>query len=213
MPLRRRFRRKRTIPKRRIIRHRRRVVPRRRFNKSNICHFKRTYIKETITISGGTPLVSKAYSFALSDVTNATEFTSLFQAYRLNKIVFKLQPRFNVVNPTATLVAPQIITAIDYNDDSGSFNASSLLEFGTHRVHFGFKPIIRKFTPACEVALLGASTAVVSGIQKFKQWIDTAAPDAKHFGVKLNFTTLAAFTAPLVYDVYVTTYFSCKQLQ
>lgn len=211
MPPRRRFRKKRTIPKRRTFRHRRRVVPRRRFNKSNICHFKRTYVKDSVTVIGTS--VIKAYSFSLSQLPNASEFTSLFQAFRLNKIIVKIQPRFNVSVSQATTIAPRIISAIDYNDDNAGFTSAELLEYSTHRIHFGFRPIARKFTPAIEVGLLGSGTAVVSGVQKFKQWVDMAAFDAKHFGFKIIFEPAAANTNNYFYDVFTTIYFSCKQLQ
>lgn len=212
MPLRRRFRRKRVIPKRRTFRHRRRVVPRRRFNKSNLCHFKRTYVKVANIAVTGTAVVH-ALSFSLSDIPNSSEFTSLFQAYRLNKIVVRIQPKFNVGNSTGTIAAPQIVTAIDYNDDNAGFTRAQLLEYSTHRLHFGFRPMIRKFTPAIEGALLGATNAVVSGVQKFKQWVDTSAHDVKQFGFKVIFDPLAANTVTYNYDIYATTYFSCKQLQ
>lgn len=187
---------------------------RRSFNRANLCHFKRSQFLEEITVTG--TAVSKAYTIQLSTLPGVTDFVNMFQAYRLNKVVFKLIPSQNVATGATanTNGVPTIVDAIDFNDNNAGGTEAQLLESSYARLHRGFFPVKRKFTPACEVALNGAvvGTAVV-GIQKFKQWIDMAVNDCQHYGWKVTITPNTGNTFQYKYRLYRTLYFSCKQLQ
>lgn len=184
----------------------------RRFGRDNKCHFKRTYLIEEVDVIGAD--VSKAYTFGLGKLPNNTEFNSLFQAYRCNKVVVNVVPMQNIQTGTTggTAMFPRIVSAIDFNDDNAGASFAELLEYSRHRVHKGWEPFSRKFTPAIEGGLLGSAAAVVAGVQKFKQWIDIAAFDAKHFGLKIHWNPPTQNTFHFKYSVYATLYFSCKQL-
>lgn len=193
---------------------RRRRFPRRRFNR--VMHFKRSYT-ELITVPGGGLPLNHAFVFKLSNVPNSADFTNLFDAYRINKAVVKILPPITssvLYEQTSGIqTVPVVTTTLDYNDDNTGFSESELLEYSTVKVHRGFGPIVRKLTPACELGILGSGTALVSGVQKFKQWIDVAALDCKHFGVKAAFTPFPGTMPQYNYRCFVTLYMSMKQFK
>lgn len=210
---RRRFRRR---PVRRVVRRPRFRLRRRLFRRrrpGRVMHFKRTHQQTSLNVTGVTG-VSVAYSFALADLPSSSDFTNLFDAFRLNKVVVKILPRVTVVNAGATASPnslPRAVDVIDYNDDNTGFTTDDLLEYSNHRIHMCDKPWHRKFTPAVEVGLNGAAASLVPGIQKFKQWIDVSAFDAKHYGYKIRIDPPADNTSVYHWDVFHTYYFSCKQ--
>lgn len=202
--------------RRRFVR-RRRTFPRRRFPR--IYHFKRTVGLGEIEVV--TADVKRVETVSLASIQNHADFTNLFDAYRINKAVIKYLPRQNVVvgnmpvaQTTVTNGQPVCITAIDYNDNNSGFSQADLLEYQNHRIHKGFGPITRKWTPAVEVAVEGSTGAAIVGNQKFKQWIDVAAFDARHHGLKAIFSPVSAnSTTGYLYEVFLTLYFSCKQVK
>lgn len=179
-------------------------------------HFKRSTFIEEIQVTGTTD-VKKHYSFNLSMLQNSSDFTNLFDAYRINKIVYKILPSHNVALPGSVPVyPPQVITVIDYNDvnppATPSFTVAELLEYQTHRIHRGFAKISRKFTPAIAMGVSSAGT-IVAGVQKFKQWLDVATPAVAHGSLKVLFDTQPGNTASYNFTVYRDVYFSCKQVK
>lgn len=183
-------------------------------------HFKRSTFIEEVQVSGTTD-EKRHYAFKLSDLQNSGDFTNLFDAYRINKIVYKIYPSHNVAaasntGSTAYNQPPQVVTAVDYNDVNAqpapSFTVAELLEYKTHRLHRGFGKISRKFTPAVAVGVSSAG-ALVAGVQKFKQWIDVATPAVSHGSLKVIFDTQTSNTFVYNYTVYRDVYFSCKQVK
>lgn len=181
-------------------------------------HFKRSTFIEEVPVVTATD-VKKHYTFKFSDLQNSGDFTNLFDAYRINKIVYKIIPSHNVAtggDQAALVMPPNVITVVDYNDvnsqPSPSFTVAELLEYRTHRIHRGFRTVSRKFTPACAVGVSSAG-ALVAGIQKFKQWIDVATPAVSFGSLKVIFDTQPSNKAAFNYTVYRDVYFSCKQVK
>lgn len=211
MAFRRKFLRRRR-PVRRPLRRRRTSFRRRRLHRrsNRVVHFKRTVLLESFSVIG-TELL-RAYTIRLSQLTNVSEFTNLFQAYRINKAYFRIVPGQNIcVAGAITNGTPVIVDAIDYNDATGS-SSTQLLEFSNHRIHRGIGEVHRKLTPAVNAGIQGGGAGIVGGSQRFKQWIDATIPDAAHFGYKLAVTPDTGSATSYDYRVYMTLYFSLKQL-
>lgn len=205
-------------PLRRLRRRRRTHRGRRRTRRfaGRAVHFKRSTFIEEISVSAATD-VKKHYTVAgINALQNSGDFTNLFDAYRINKVVYRILPSHNVSTGATGNWPPNVITVVDYNDvnaqASPSFTVAELLEYRTHRIHRGFGIVSRKFTPAVAIGV-SSGGAVVAGVQKFKQWLDVATPAVAHGSLKVLFDTQPGNTQTYNYTVYRDIYFSCKQVK
>jgi len=121
-----------------------------------------------------------SYTFILSNLPDSTEFTSLFDQYRIMQVRVIFSPLFT--DTSATVAYPPIYTAIDY-DDTNSVTGSQIneydsVQFNTTGIYFE-----RVFNP--RVALAAYSGAFTSfGQPKAGFWIDCASPGVIHYGLK-----------------------------
>lgn len=189
------------------------IIPR---AKMNVHHFKRAF-------SGGITIPSTAattqyfaYTFSLSQIVNASEFTSLFDQYRINRIVMRFRLAVDTANYVGvpTGIVPRMFWFIDYDDATAP---ASLNEFRERpkckqTTLSAYKPTIVKFTPA--VLVTGYESGVSSMyMPKFKQWIDIADPTTQHFGVKFAIDQFAENVTPFNVEIETWFYFSCKNVR
>jgi hypothetical protein len=166
-------------------------------------HFKRTFVAAQFTASGTGPNFF-GYSFALDDLPNYTEFTNLFDQYRINKVVVKFVPSANVDAIGASQIIPSLHTAIDNNDATAPTALSQLYEYQSYKRTRGTQVHTRVWTPS---ALVEISTSASS--PKWKQWIGTQFPSIEHYGLKVGCDQTVT-TADIYWLPYVTVYFSCR---
>lgn len=143
-------------------------------------------------------------------IINYTEFSSLFDLYRINSVVFRIQL---VIDPGAQTAAnaryPILYYYRDYTDSSVP---SSLNEFQENqktqrRTLTPWKPVIIKIKP--NVLNVMYNTSITSTYKPlFKQWLDMAKTNTQHFGIKYAIDDLTNTN----YKIQVTSvyYFSCK---
>lgn len=219
MARRRVYRRKRRLSRPRRIRagytdswgrRRGRLALPRGFN-TGVHHFKRTNVLSSITtsITAGVN-THQSFSFKFSDLPNYTEFSTLFDQYRMNKFVIKLVPTITGAEPTSTGAAyslPNVWSVVDYDDavDAGN-NLISLLQYPNCRMTRGHKIHTRVWRPS---VLLDAYTGATEGNTiKFKQWLNMADVTIPHYGLKIWIDQCLG--AVMEYRVFFTAYFSCK---
>lgn len=175
-------------------------------------HFKRTNVMASIqtSIVAGTN-THQALSFKFTDIPNYSEFTTLFDQYRMNKFVVKLVPEFTGAEPTSTgayYQLPNVWSVIDYDDavDAGN-NLISLLQYPNCKMTRGNKIHTRTWTPS---NLMDAYTGgTVGGAISFKKWLNMADTGIPFYGLKI-WIDQTGTTSPLEYRVFFTAYFSCK---
>jgi hypothetical protein len=122
--------------------------------------------------------------FKLNDLPNYTQFTALFDEFRIRAIKVYLIPSFNVnTTASAQLTIPQLISAIDYDDAGTPSNTATIYSFDTARVHGVFdRMYTRTFKPAISIAAYsGGFTAYA---QRQDQWIDCNSPGTSHYALK-----------------------------
>jgi len=75
-----------------------------------------------------------AYSFVLSAVPGYTEFTSLFDQYRIAMVRVVWRPRFNMsaIQAVSTDVNPLMISVIDY-DDASTLTITQMLNYQSYK--------------------------------------------------------------------------------
>lgn len=189
----------------------RRIVTRRMPRGMNIGihHFKRTWIANDTLPINSSGNYYKGYYFTFASTPGVSEFTTLFDQYRMNKIVVKFIPNFtgSDLNPgTSALTLPNVHTVIDYDSATDPASIDELLHYGTYRLHKCARSFTLVWTPACEVDLGGVAGAGL----KFKQWVDMAQTGIRFYGLRVAIEAAGGTVASAKYTPYVTYYFSCK---
>ena len=86
--------------------------------------YKRTSDYFSLPISGATGALG-AYTFQLSNIPNSSEFTSLYDQYKINAVSVCFYPKQTHVTSLSTTdnvrANARILTAVDYNDDTPCF--------------------------------------------------------------------------------------------
>lgn len=164
--------------------------------------------------------------FAFNAIENYTEFTNLYDQYRINKVVLcffntanvnQLQPNTAGTTPPSTLTLP-VRYVIDY-DDKNVPDGGVLDEYARQRFVRFPKDVKISLVPAIQ-SVISRDDSVVNiyaGSPKFKQWISTDAPEIQHFGVKMCIPGVGAPVGSTEtgfrYQVKVCYYFSCKNVK
>lgn len=159
-----------------------------------------------------------SYYFTLAEIPQVTSFTSLFDAYRINKLVIKFIPLVQYTqlgNGAANLAAePQwLSTVVDYDDSGILTTEGALLEYETFKQSSPNRKHVRTFVPATSQNLYKSSGTTIAYSQKRKPWIDAAYTDVEHYGIKglINGPATQANQVQTAFKVYVTAYISFKQ--
>lgn len=136
---------------------------------------------ETLINGGG------AGAIAFAQHLNYTEYTALFDAYRIRKV--QLQMVYNADSQSQTMVTglPNIMMANDY-DDSLATTTASLTQYPSFKlIQMGSGADNCKYwtvKPKTQISVETTTGAVTSISGKEFDWIDCATPNAKYFGVK-----------------------------
>ncbi len=134
----------------------------------------------TQTITTSTSLTTTlAYSFALSSLANATEFTALYDQYRLVEVTAQFYPSQGYSD------AYPIYTVIDYDDATPLSTDAQAQQYGTCQVtSTNTEYWKRTFHPRAAIAAYsGAFTSFGSADRS--QWFDVASPGVQYYGLKV----------------------------
>lgn len=175
-------------------------------------HFKRTYQGSEITINNVSS-ISGGWSFSLNSLPSYSEFTALFDEYRINGIAIKLVPLFTSadLNPATTaLTVPNLHTVIDYDDSTDPGSLNTILQYPNRRMTRATQMHSRYFRP--HVAYAVYKTALASGYgTKSRMWIDCENVDVPHYGFKYCFDgNYGTGSQTITYKSYITMYLSCR---
>jgi len=123
---------------------------------------------------------------------NVTEFSSLFDSWRVKKVVVRMDFPMGYSNSgyNPGLILPQVVYVPDYND-AGTVSKSDLLQYPQVQVHNfnkdGYTPLMFELSPQ---ALQEVSSGIVStGYANLPlgTWLRTSNMDVQHYGVKMYF--------------------------
>lgn len=179
--------------------------------------FKRTYYKEGAFASDPSNDNTLTVAPALSLLPNYTDFTQLFDQYRIDKLRVTLYPRQNVTNgtfpspTTDTVQSCQLFSVIDYDDGNPLSGLVSAMQYQNLKTTRGLKVHSRIWTPAVEIQTLNQGTASGTMV-KFRPWLDAATPAVQHNAMKIIAQNTAGF-APITYDMKIEYWISCKQVR
>jgi len=166
-------------------------IPRMLVNRDKVHTFVRTSNRTTITAST-TIDQSGSYTVSLGDFPSISDFTNLFDEYRIVQLTFEFFP-IAITTP----IQP-IYTAIDPDDSSTPGSADTLRQFDTCRIVQGNHYFERTFTPMVSSALYSGTFTSFGNMSPYKVWIDNASTSVQHYGLKYywpaTLLTVAAYT-------------------
>lgn len=188
---------------------RRRRIARRRINRRQLTHtFKRTvYTPAWVVSTIGSDTAFKLEP-TLQDLPNSTEFTSLYDRFKISGISFKLIPRINVAAVGTPAPPSQIFTCLDF-DGNGPTTLSALQQYQNLRMTRGMSTHKRYFKPALLMMAYQSGTSTAY-IPKWNQYVDSANPTTPHYGL---YGVIPNCGAAIPYDLEATYYISCKNVR
>jgi len=174
------------------------------------CIFSRSYTYGTITTSGvaGSPSFT-AISVSLSNLSNSTEFTTLFDNYRFLQMQFTFMPVAGASTANVGGYYGAFYTAIDTDDTNIPSSLSTLQEYNTCRVVQTGKAFTRVFTPRAAIPVYVNSA--VSGYSQMPvgSWCDAASPGINYYGLKVGIAASSGTSVP-VYTLDIKVILQCK---
>lgn len=188
--------------------------------------FKRTFrvtdvIGSYSATTGITTPISAAIAFSLNQLPGVSEFTNLYDQYKINGISVKIQPLLTegiasaVSGTTAAWGFPKLSTVLDFDDSTNPATELVMLQYGSLKQTGAFREHKRYFKPKIRQAALDAGGAITANTVRNAGWLDVANPDVPHYGIKVYHPGPIASGTPLVsssiaYSIYATVYFQCK---
>jgi len=183
-----------------LYRPRRPRVIRRKKTANKVHSFVRWCDKDTLypTLSQGPNLILNSfldqnygYSFKLDNVINPTDFTNLYDSYKINKVTLYLERQINQTN-SASLFAPsnkRIRVVHDYNDNNLLTNEDQYLEYSNCKSYpaVGNRPITITLYPKINNGVLNAGGGVnaFTSMSSSKVWLNVDDDEVPHFGLKI----------------------------
>lgn len=167
----------------------RRVMRSRRGPRQPVQYFKRSVYVPGATQANSTATVYGSSIFNLNAIPNATEFTNLYDQYKINLVKFQLIPRGNasdIQNGTTTGQSMGVFSAIDYDDNTAPTSIDELMQYQNMKMTRSHQIHKRVFKPRARINIVGAAGAGVNG-QIFgsrNPWIDCNAPTVPHYCLK-----------------------------
>jgi hypothetical protein len=123
------------------------------------------------------------FTVGLSSLPNPTEFSTLFDQYRISRVEFSFWPlQTEAVNST-TAATSGIVTVVDYDDSALLATIAAAFQYPNAVWHSAYKPFTLSFKP--HLALAAYSGAFTSYANVKDQWIDVASSGVIHYGLKI----------------------------
>jgi hypothetical protein len=120
-----------------------------------------------------------AYTFTLSAFPDASDFTNLFDQYRIGIVRVAFFPQ----GGASAVINSVIGTAIDYDDSSSGLALGQLEEYSSFQLNSLQKTFWRTFQPrAAQAAYSGVFTSFAR--MPASTWIDCASPSVLYYGLK-----------------------------
>lgn len=138
--------------------------------------FKRSRIDEVdVSLTSGVQ-VAQVNAFSLGQLPSPTEFTNLYDSYKICGIKVKfLFERTEASVNVSNQIMPNLVTVNDFNDATSLTTEAQALEYASFKTRRLDKPITRYFRP----------TQIVTTGQIIKsRWNPSSSPDISHYGLK-----------------------------
>lgn len=147
--------------------------------------------------------------FSLNDLPNYTEFTNLFDMYKINAIKITFSPQMtenislgSVNNPYASA---RFFSCIDYNDATSPTSVDEVRQYQSAR----WTPILKR-----HVRYIPKPKILDSGSFTLSPWISTASASNNYFGIKYAIENMSSTsTTSMEYTIEAKFYLTFKQVK
>lgn len=140
-------------------------------------------------------------TFNLAQLPNYTEFTALFDQYKICGIKQKYVFSRNSAEVGGSVELPNLVTVNDWNDTSALADEAEALQYASYKSKRLDYPISRFFRP---------TMAVGQEIKK-AQWLRATNTSETHYGIKQAYTIADTAAAGLgSMKIYTTFYIACR---
>lgn len=149
-----------------------------------------------IEISNDSTVETKiAFAFRLSDIINFSSWTTLFDQYRIDKVVVKFvpvqteavfRPYDDTTNPGASVSEiPRLCTIIDRDDESSPIDFNQIFQRPQSRTRKATQTITWTFVPNRLVEVYRSATTTGYKVDtNKKEFLDCGYSDVPHYGMK-----------------------------
>lgn len=144
--------------------------------------------------------------------SNYTEYTSLFDSYRIIGIEIKMVYNADSQTQTMTTGLPNIMMVNDF-DDSQNTSVASLLQYDSLKItQMGTGRPFKTWNvkPKLQATVQSTGGSVLALTPPAGGWLDTAAYDSQYFGVKGYVDTQVIASGSLINIGFITFYVKCK---
>lgn len=197
-------------------------------NPNQVYRYKRTFIATTIASSAGTDKLG-SFVFKLADVPNVSEFTSLYDVYRIAGVKMVFYPAsgnlvYDVTQQNATGIPlspaqpgsllPRFMTVIDEDDNTTPGSTSDLLQYQTLKITSGTKHVVY-LKPRFSATVYKNLAASGYAVGPRKQWLDCSDSTTEHYGVKYAYESTPSLTPVGMFNmkVHITYYLEFKDVR
>lgn len=187
---------------------RRRIRRSANMNRAVIKYAREIPVSTNLTIPSGSVFSTYGYYFTIDGwLPNYTEFTPLFDQYRLRSVIFKMRlvspPEANNT-PVTLQYYPDVIIAVDHDDATAPTTVDELRQFGKAKCGI-LKPnswFKYKCYPTTSMQMYATATTSGYAPARNKQWIDLAYTNVRYYGLKiaLDCTSLGSLANQLVVE-------------
>lgn len=206
-----------------------RMIRRPFLNPKQVYRYKRTFIGTTIASNQGSDRLGSIV-FKLSDVPNVTEFTSLYDVYRIAgvKITFfpssgELVYDVSQINPVSGnalapiipgSLLPRFMTVIDEDDNTTPSSTNDLLQYQNLKITSGTKHVVY-LKPRFSSTVYKSLTASGYAVGPRNLWLDCSDSTIEHYGVKYSYESTPSVTPVGMFNmkVHITYYLEFKDVR
>lgn len=147
------------------------------------------YGPNTITETGATQHLT--YQFKLDNVAGVSDFTNLYDGYKINKVQLFLEPQYDQAQGVGSAgpISKKIRVVHDYNDATPLSDEDEYLQYGNCKSYFPWSRYGIRITLYPKINnivenVLGGANAFTS-MNSNRQFINIASDELPHFGVKM----------------------------
>lgn len=216
MPFRKSYRRKTTRRRRRPFQKNRRYRSRIPMTPSRQkTHFFKRHVDLGIISLTSAGITTQGFSFQLDEVPNYTEFTALYDQYKLAAVAVKFMPMQTVMQVSGAGVGnfnTRFATVIDYDSSGGFASFNDAREFGTCKVKNVSQYHTRYIKPRIKSANENDSTTIVASGNR-RMWLNTAVANIPHYGVRYVFEAIPTTGYVVQYKVEAKYYFAFRNVK
>jgi len=142
------------------------------------------------------------YSFKLDNLVNPSDFTNLYDSYKINKVTLHLEPIYEQPLNGSFAIQKKIRVVHDYNDNNPLSDEDDYLEYSNCKsyVPFSKRGINITLYPKINNVIenVGGSANAFTSLASSKVWLDIQNDEVPHFGLKIFIPgTLSGEEVPL----------------